>query len=126
QVDRWQDLAKIGVAVKHDAAGGPLILLAPDETTRAMIDMYARTSVDRVPGPIDAAVIDRVRMLAAAAPDSFFLVLVPGGARGLDLLSGREPTVEAALPWRQSAGLEIAHSYSLPHGRRYALLKLKP
>ncbi|MGO9945613.1 MAG: ArnT family glycosyltransferase, partial [Steroidobacteraceae bacterium] len=41
QVDRWQDLAKIGVAVKHDAAGGPLILLAPDETTRAMIDMYA-------------------------------------------------------------------------------------
>jgi 4-amino-4-deoxy-L-arabinose transferase-like glycosyltransferase len=126
QVDRWQDLAKIGVAVKRDAAGGPLILLAPDETTRAMIDMYARTSVDRVPGPIDAAVIDRVRTLAAAAPDSFFLVLVPGGARGLDLLSGREPTVEAALPWRQSAGLEIAHSYSLPHGRRYALLKLKP
>ncbi len=126
QVDRWQDLAKIGVAVKHDAGGRPLILLAPDETTRAMIDMYARTSVDRVPGPIDAAGIDRVRTLAAAAPDSFFLVLVPGGARGLDLLSGREPAVEAALPWRQSAGLEIAHSYSLPHGRRYALLKLKP
>lgn len=126
QVDRWQDLAKIGVAVKHDAAGRPLILLAPDETTRAMIDMYAKTSVDRIPGPIDAAVIDRVRTLAAAAPDSFFLVLVPGGVRGLDLLSRREPAVEAALPWRQSAGLEIVHSYSLPHGRRYALLRLKP
>ena len=39
-------------AVKHDAAGGPLILLAPDETTRAMIDMYARTSVDKIPGPL--------------------------------------------------------------------------
>ena len=126
QVDRWQDLAKVGVAVKHDAAGRPLILLAPDETTRAMIDMYAKTSVDRIPGPIDAAVIDRVRTLAAAAPDSFFLVLVPGGVRGLDLLSRREPAVEAALPWRQSAGLEIVHSYSLPHGRRYALLRLKP
>lgn len=126
QVDRWQDLAKIGVAVKHDAVGRPLILLAPDETTRAMIDMYAKTSVDRIPGPIDAAVIDRVRTLAAAAPDSFFLVLVPGGVRGLDLLSRREPAVEAALPWRQSAGLEIVHSYSLPHGRRYALLRLKP
>jgi 4-amino-4-deoxy-L-arabinose transferase-like glycosyltransferase len=126
QVDRWQDLAKIGVAVKHDAAGRPLILLAPDETTRAMIDMYAKTSVDRIPGPIDATVIDRVRTLAAAAPDSFFLVLVPGSVRGLDLLSRREPAVEAALPWRQSAGLEIVHSYSLPHGRRYALLRLKP
>ena len=126
QVDRWQDLAKVGVAVKHDAAGRPLILLAPDETTRAMIDMYAKTSVDRIPGPIDATVIDRVRTLAAAAPDSFFLVLVPGGVRGLDLLSRREPAVEAALPWRQSAGLEIVHSYSLPHGRRYALLRLKP
>jgi 4-amino-4-deoxy-L-arabinose transferase len=126
QVDRWQDLAKIGVAVKHDAAGSSLVLLAPDETTRAMIDMYARTSVDRVPGPIDATFIDRVRTQAAAAPDSFFLVLLPGGARGLDLLSAREPAVEAALPWRQSAGLDIAHGYSLPHGRRYALLKRQP
>jgi 4-amino-4-deoxy-L-arabinose transferase-like glycosyltransferase len=125
QVDRWQDLAKIGAAIKHDAAGRPLILLAPDETTRAMIDMYARTSVDRVPGPLDAAAFERVRAQAAAAPDSFFLVLVPGRARGFDMLSGHEPAVATALPWLRTAGLEIAQSYSLPLGRRYALLKRK-
>ena len=88
QVDRWQNLAKISVAIKQDAAGRPLILLAPDETTRAIIDMYARTSLDRVPGPIDAAVIDRVRAQAAAAPDSVFLVLVPGRVRGSSIAVG--------------------------------------
>jgi 4-amino-4-deoxy-L-arabinose transferase-like glycosyltransferase len=126
QVDRWQDLAKIGLAIKRDAVGRPLILLAPDETTRAMIDMYARTSVDRIPGPIAAAAIDRVRAQAAAAPNSFFLVLVHGGARSFDLRSGLGPPVEAALPWMQAAGLTVAMSYSLPHGRRYALLEIKP
>src|SRR5271163_3971172 len=128
QVDRWQDLAKISLAIKRDAAGRPLILLAPDETTRAMIDMYARSSVDRVPGPFDAAAIERLHARAAAAPESLFLVLLPSGARRFDLQSERAPPSEAflskaALPWMQSAGLELAKSYSLPHGRRYALLE---
>jgi hypothetical protein len=125
QVDRWQDLAKVGLAIKRDAFGRPLILLAPDETTRAIIDMYARTSVGTVPGPIDAAAIDRVRAQAAAAPNSLFLVLLPGGARSFDLRSGLRPP-EAALPWMPAAGLTVAMSYSLPHGRRYALLEIKP
>ena len=42
QVDAWQNLASIARAIERDAAGKPLILFAPDETTRAMIDMYAR------------------------------------------------------------------------------------
>jgi hypothetical protein len=88
--------------------------------------MYARTSVDRIPGPIAAAAIDRVRAQAAAAPNSLFLVLVHGGARSFDLRSGLGPPVEAALPWMQAAGLTVAMSYSLPHGRRYALLEIKP
>ena len=128
QVDRWQDLAKISLAIKRDAVGRPLILLAPDETTRAMIDMYTRDSVDRIPGPIDAAAIERVHAQAAAAPDSLFLVLLPQGARRFDLQSKRAPpseefSSEAALPWMQSAGLKFANSYSSPHGRRYALLE---
>ncbi len=53
QVDGWQNLASIGRAIAADAAGRPLILLAPDETTRALIDMYARTSVGLVAGPLD-------------------------------------------------------------------------
>jgi len=115
QVDRWQDLAKISLEVKRDAIGRPLVLLAPDETTRAMIDMYAQGSVERVPGPIDPAAIERIHAQVAAAPGSVFLVLLPSGARR-----------EAAPPWMQSAGLKVAQSYSLPHGRRYALLEMKP
>ena len=77
RVDAWQDLAKIGRAVERDTAGRPLILLAPDETTRAIIDMYARPSVERIAGPVDAAAIDRIRSAAAAAPMSLFLVQLP-------------------------------------------------
>ena len=61
QVDAWQDLASIARAIERDAAGKPLILFAPDETTRAMIDMYARTQVGLIQGPIDAAAVDRLR-----------------------------------------------------------------
>lgn len=124
QVDRWQDLAKIGRAVERDTVGRPLILLAADETTRAIIDMYARTSVEKIPGPLDAAGIERVRAAAVAAPKGFFLVqLAKQSPPGLPWRT-RPP--EAALPaWIQAANpLEIS-IYSLPYGRRYALLRLK-
>ena len=125
QVDRWQDLAKISVAIRDDAVGKSLFLLAPDETTRAIIDMYARSSVDRVPGPIDAAAIARIRAQSAAVPDSLFLVQLPGGSRRPNIGPENAPP-EGVLPWMQAAGLEVAKYYSLPHGRRYALLKVKP
>jgi 4-amino-4-deoxy-L-arabinose transferase-like glycosyltransferase len=123
QVDRWQDLAKIARAVERDSAGGPLILLAPDETTRAIIDMYARTSVGRIAGPLDAAGIDRVRAAAAAAPDSFFLVQLP--KQSLKLPWRARPR-EAALPaWIEAANPRLINIYSLPYGRRYALLRFR-
>ena len=123
QVDRWQDLAKIGRAVERDTDGRPLILLAPDETTRAIIDMYARTSVEKIPGPLDAAGIERVRAAAAAAPDGFFLVqLAKQSPPGLPWRT-RPP--ETALPaWIQAANPLGINIYSVPYGRRYALLRL--
>jgi 4-amino-4-deoxy-L-arabinose transferase-like glycosyltransferase len=126
QVDRWQDLAKISRAVQHDTAGKPLILLAPDETTRAVIDMYARTSVDRIAGPLDAAGLERVRVAAAAAaPGSFFLLQLP--RQSPPGLPGRAkpPPVEPPA-WLQAANLRVIETYSVPYGRRYALLGLKP
>jgi len=129
QVDAWQDLARIGRAVEADAAGKRLVLLAPDETTRAMIDMYATTSVDRIDGPLDARVVDRIDALAAAAPHSVFLVQLPTQrAQALGQLRRRPkpPTVDALQPWMQAAQLQIAKRYALPNGRRYALLELKP
>ena len=124
QVDRWQDLAKIGRAVERGSAGGPLILLAPDETTRAAIDMYARTSVERIPGPLDAAGIARVRAVAAAAPDSFFLIQLP--KQSPPQLPWRARPPDAALPaWIEEANLGLIDTYSVPYGRRYALLRLR-
>jgi 4-amino-4-deoxy-L-arabinose transferase len=111
QVDAWQDLPSIARAMEHDAAGKPLILFAPDETTRAMIDMYARTSVALIPGPIDAAAIDRLKTAAAAAPHSLIVVQLRG---------------VSALSWLPASGLRVTKTYSLPHGRRYALLELAP
>ncbi len=120
QVDDWQDLASIARAIENKAAGKPLILFAPDETTRAMIDMYARTHVGLIPGPIDAAAIARLQAAAAAAPQSFIVVLLPGRApwRG-----GKQVDVASALSWLPDAGLRPVESYALPHGRRYALLE---
>ena len=125
QVDGWQDLAKIGRSVERAAAGRAVILLAPDETTRAFIDMYARTSVERVPGPLDAAGIERVRSAAAAAPDSLFLLQLP--RQSPPGLPWRAKPQEIAPPaWIQAAHLQLIGTYSVPYGRRYALLQFRP
>jgi 4-amino-4-deoxy-L-arabinose transferase-like glycosyltransferase len=125
QVDTWQDLAKIGRAVERGAAGRPLILLAPDETTRAVIDMYARTAVASISGPLDAAGIERVRTAAAAAaPDSLFLLQLPKLAQ--PGLPWRARPQETALPaWIEAANLQPIETYSVPYGRRYALLRFR-
>jgi 4-amino-4-deoxy-L-arabinose transferase-like glycosyltransferase len=124
QVDAWQDLAKIGRAVQRDTAARPLVLLAPDETTRAIIDMYARQSVERIEGPLDAPGIDRIRSFAAAAPDSFYLVQLPSQAPRL-AWRAREPQADLP-PALRPPHFTVAASYSLPNGRRYALLQVNP
>ena len=124
QVDIWQDLASVSRAIARDMADKPLILLAPDETTRAIIDMYARIRVDRIAGPIDSA-IAQARMRAAAAPDTLFLVQLPRVQR-FDWPFGRAPQDSELPSWLQAAHLEVAKRYSVPNGRRYALLKLEP
>lgn len=136
RVDAWQDLASVARAIEHDAQGKPLILFAPDETTRAMIDMYARTRVSLIPGPIDAAAIDRLRTDALAAPQSRIVVQLPGrpgplaqrlaSYLGLRLGNLHGPTDSESEPaWAGAARLRVAKSYSLPNGRRYALLELQ-
>ena len=120
RVDAWQDLESIARAVERDAAGRPLILFAPDETTRAIIDMYSRTTVALIPGPIAATAIGRLRADALAAPRSLILAQLPRHAASLTPRSDAEP----GLAWREAAGLRVVRSYALPNGRRYALLEL--
>ena len=78
QVDEWQDLARIGHAIAADADGRPLILFAPDETTRALIDMYTRPSVALILGPVDPQSIARLKEAVAGAPRSLVIVQLAG------------------------------------------------
>jgi 4-amino-4-deoxy-L-arabinose transferase-like glycosyltransferase len=137
QVDTWQNLASIARDIERDAAGRRLILFAPDETTRAIIDMYARTSVGLVPGPIDAAGLGRLRTEVLASPQSLVVVQLPGHASavaqrlaryfGLRQSGPAQPPDGKSEPaWLGEAGLMVEKSYSLPNGRRYALLALQP
>jgi 4-amino-4-deoxy-L-arabinose transferase-like glycosyltransferase len=142
RVDAWQNLASIARAIGHDAAGKPLILFAPDETTRAVIDMYARPQVGLIPGPIDAAALARLRLATASAPQSLVVAQLPGGAKvdaqrlarsfgwrrsGSAPAPSGAPAPGAAEPaWAGAARLRVAKLYSLPNGRRYVLLELQP
>jgi 4-amino-4-deoxy-L-arabinose transferase len=127
QVDMWQDLAAVGHAVEQDSGGRPLILFAPDETTRAMIDMYARSSVIVVQGPVDGAAIEMLKTTVNRAPQSLVVTQLLGrnaASAWLSIAQNKSNAVE--LPWLPESGLRVLNRYSLPNGRRYALLELKP
>jgi 4-amino-4-deoxy-L-arabinose transferase-like glycosyltransferase len=112
RVDAWQDLASIARAVERDASGRPLVLFAPDETTRAMIDMYSRTDAVLIPGPLDDGAVDRLEARVLASPQSLVLVQLHGQSE--------------TQSWQTTAGLRVVQRYALPHGRRYALLERTP
>jgi len=132
QVDRWQDLASVGRAIEARAASRPLILMVPDETTRAFIDMYARTAVELVKPPLDAGALERLRALLGKSPEALVVAQLPGRqitgavrslAAALGLATGRAVPPTEAPSWAGTLGLRIASEYALPNGRRYALLQ---
>jgi 4-amino-4-deoxy-L-arabinose transferase-like glycosyltransferase len=128
-VDQWQDLADLGAQVRADLGTRALVLLAPDETTRAWVDMYTRENVNRVPGPIDAAALARVQDILSKAPHDLVLVQLPGRAvtpewQSLARRFGKtvDPADFTEPSWLETAGLVTVKLYAEPNGRRYALL----
>ena len=111
EVNDWQDLPSIARALATDADSKPLALLHPDETTRAMIDMYTR---------------DAVPMVAQADA-------TPAGALLFEQLPGRAGPRSAIIAKLLHARPEQAvqpsgtliREYQLPNGRRYALVDPK-
>lgn len=128
EVDAWQDLRRVAQAIESDARGRPLILMAPDETTEAVIDMYARTDAGRIPGPLDAAALAALRARLAREPDALVVTLLPGrelvGA-WRRIAERFDPRVLEHEPpdWIAASALRVVHRYELPNGRRYALLE---
>jgi 4-amino-4-deoxy-L-arabinose transferase-like glycosyltransferase len=146
RVDAWQNLGALGRALRADVGTRPLILFAPDETTRAWVDMFTRSDAIRVAGPGDAAGLDALRSAAALRPGAWVLVQLPGReiAPDVERLARRwnlehrlehrlddrlddradGPGGTAAAPgWAADLGMRLVKRYSLPNGRRYAVLE---
>ncbi|MGA2707535.1 MAG: glycosyltransferase family 39 protein [Steroidobacteraceae bacterium] len=130
EADRWQDLAALGAALRADLDSDSLVLLAPDETTRAWVDMYTRTVVIRIPGPNDAAAIERLKAIMAATPHALALIQLEGRHLTPGMLAlGKRFAITPRLTreerdpeWLAASGFAVAKRYALPNGRRYALL----
>jgi 4-amino-4-deoxy-L-arabinose transferase-like glycosyltransferase len=124
QVNRWQNLESVAREVRRDTMGSPLLLLTPDETTRAIVDMYVSTSVPIVAGPLDPTKMVEASQ-ASADSAGYILALLPGrGPPQNPWLAQHLPGAKNALPaWADFSGLRSVKQYVLPNGRRYALLK---
>jgi 4-amino-4-deoxy-L-arabinose transferase len=123
QIDHWQDLSKISRDIHRDAGTAPLVLLAPDETTLAAIDLYAAGTAAQGSTPLVAPDVQSARNMAGES--GAILVQLP--KRPLAVLQRfRKVPVsqDDALPsWIAAANLQLWKEYSVPNGRRYALLK---
>jgi len=137
-VDRWHDLPQLAQRIHADSAHKDLALLAPDETTIAMLDDGLRTrftilATDEPPsGPAgsDGNTPERVvsDWLNTRGSNARVLVLLPGHSAGelTRLLDRIHPTHEPDDGIAGTLAAEgiasILRRYELPQGRRYALL----
>lgn len=131
QVDRWHDFAALGRSLRADLAGAPLVLISPDETTRAWVDLYADHAVRLADAPGDRRSLAALRRSAEGDPRRRFLVMLGGRAISPRLralaarmhLKIRQADDPPEAPtWAAAADLRIERIYALPYGRRYALL----
>ncbi len=143
EVNHWQALERVGRAVAADTMGRPLILLAPDETTLAFMDLYGRDGPDVQPvgdagtlaprffevidPPLDATALQRVDAALTREPGARVLAQLAGRALtpklgALSQRLHRRDLDEGAPLWAADPHLEVRARYALPNGRRYALL----
>lgn len=123
QIDRWQDLSQVSRAVQRDAGDAPLILLSPDETTLAVIDLYAPR--DSTPHPPLRVAADAQSARRLAGAEGVILTQLPKLPLSLVRPFVKAPTggQEQTPQWIAQANLRIWKEYAVPNGRRYALLK---
>jgi 4-amino-4-deoxy-L-arabinose transferase-like glycosyltransferase len=128
-IDRWQDLGGLARRIRTDTAQQPLALLAPDETTLAMID-HGFSGSFTVLGNANAAAVRS--WFAARGVRARVLVLLPGHAEGeVSRWLGRWHPLPAAGDGVAgtliaSGSAALVQRYELPQGRRYALLGPPP
>jgi 4-amino-4-deoxy-L-arabinose transferase-like glycosyltransferase len=117
-IDRWQDDASVIAQIDRDTDGRDLDLYAPDETTVAIVDLYAPRHRGRW----------HVRQSVTTSPA--LLVLLPGRGAGAfsRVLSRMGITMKSPSGGKELAALarggtlRVERIYEVPEGRRYALL----
>jgi hypothetical protein len=136
-VDAWQNLAVMGQALRQDAEGRPLILFAPDETTRAFVDMYARQSVVLIPAPATFSSTEHLQAELLREPHSLVLTQLSGRGDAaelrrfasrlrLDRLLPARSDPDLVPAWVANMQLQRRALYALPNGRRYGLFEVRP
>ena len=129
QIDRWQDLEQLGTQIQQETTGHPLLLLAPDETTRAFVDLYVTTRTVVIPETDAARGYRNLKYLNGLDRSNRVLVQIEGRQYGPEIarihawLKRRTPAPADGLAWAASAGLQLRQIYALPNGRRYAVLE---
>jgi 4-amino-4-deoxy-L-arabinose transferase-like glycosyltransferase len=124
-IDRGQDLRALAAAVRSDTLQQPLALLAPDETTLAIIDHGHAGSFTVLDDNAPATVRN---WFHARGPQARVLVLLPGHASGpvtlwlARWLTLAEPGNGVAAELVAGGAASLVRLYELPQGRRYALL----
>jgi hypothetical protein len=127
-VDRWHDLPGLAQRIHNDSEHNDLALLAPDETTIAMLDHRLRTPFTILTTDEETPEQAVSNWFKTRGSSARVLVLLPGHATGelTPLLNRVHPVRE---PDDGTAGTLVAEGiasfvrgYDLPHGRRYALL----
>jgi hypothetical protein len=117
-IDRWQDNASVISRIDRDTDGRALDLYAPDETTLALVDLYA----PRHRG--------QWRIAETGKTSPALLVLLPGHADGAFTKALRAWGINVKSPssahdldtLEQRQGLRVERIYEVPEGRRYAVL----
>ena len=127
-VDRWQNLAALAQRIHGDSAPDALALLAPDETTIAMLDRGLRTRFTILTTDSDTGQQVVSNWFNTHGLRARVLVLLPGHAPG-ELTRLLERVHHTPSPGDGIAGTlaaqgaaSIVRRYELPQGRRYALL----
>lgn len=129
-IDRWHDLGSLARRIRADSVQQELALLAPDETTIAMLDDRLRTpfTILTPDGPVAAQEEAVANWFSTHGSRARVLVLLPGHAPGdLTRLLARVHPLQApddGMAGKLVAGgvAAVLHRYEVPQGRRYALL----
>jgi 4-amino-4-deoxy-L-arabinose transferase-like glycosyltransferase len=132
QLNRWLSLATVAERIGAALDARPLVVLDPDETTLAMIELYLpRGGARTIVLPDEPAGVNRAATaLAAAGVDGRVLWAVPGRAhwnlqawsRFLGYTGGALPAPAAVVPPAELGPVRVALLLTRPGGRTYALL----